>query len=246
MVACVAAKLCHGQQLLLPSYSPQVGMKGLDAPASVPLAVLVNPDSGPGLQRDSAYAAVIKKATGQKRIVLYYLDLRAYPGDGIRLDGGAWRKSTAKDSERWKTPEEITGEGGFYVAFYGAPAGWFCDDLSDRTPDAVLAAVDQLAGIRVGNPGCAMKRPPQFASLITHEAGGFLKSDTKGRDQGAMALKLPSASLEAACKKATGLAWFWASPLDDKWRDGQTAYTSLPDYWPQMQRLAVKYFKPAR
>lgn len=234
--AVIIAPLCRGSEtgVLLPVYDAPVGARAL---AQCPkgkegrLWLVVNPNSGPGSERDAQMAAVVSLANARRCHVLFYIDALAIPGDGL---------VPASAQERVKKPAELVDERAAYSKFYGSLKwdGWFVDDFAASMRDVALC-VSNWPGTKVLNPGCAMVPARESAGaivVISEQAKAWPRALTPWekahKNQCAvMGLKISADSLPAFLGSTRGMALRYASPLDDQWRNGQSAYSTLTPYF---------------
>lgn len=226
------SKAARGQDVLLPVYQPNVGTQALakaGAKASR-LWLIVNPNSGPGVKRDAAYAVVIRQANAAKAKVLGYIDLMALPGDGMY---------PASMKARAKTSAEIVAEKIAYGRLYAGLMfdGWFIDDVNHQTKDS-LNTLSSWEGRLVLNPGCAFDLPPSLRRavvVIAEQAGAWPRALTAWEQShrsacAVMGLQVSQGSLPVFMSSTAGMALRYASPLNDEWRNGRSVYTSLTPY----------------
>jgi hypothetical protein len=226
-------------QLLVPAYSAPVAMKALLSP--VPLTVVVNPNSGPGLQRLPEWKQVFDKAATSQHTILAYIDLLAIPGDGI----------IETKKVRLKTPPELIRERDLYRAHYAHSAGYFFDDA--ETSKSERTAIKNLfRGTRVLNPGFLTAVYPNFRHII-HESEEPLTKEPARIDWPQCGVVLLSCPRERALSEAARLtkgssqfhpAYFYAHHDADAWENDRTAYDSLPTYWPDLIQAAAAWPQP--
>lgn len=237
-VAFVLACLClrsmaRGQDVLLPVYEASVGQAALTKAEALGKAqrlwLIINPNSGPGTKPDAAYTALLKRAQKLKARTLAYVDLMAWPGDGlVPKSAAAFPKTSAM----------LTAERLSYARFYpGLLRGWFLDDVAPSMQDS-LQLVSTWEGAIVLNPGCSMIPPAPLRAamvVISEQAEAWPRELTPWERShrqlcAVMGLSISSARLPAFMESTAGMALRYASPLDDQWRKGASAYTTLTPY----------------
>lgn len=107
-----------------------------------PVLAVINPDSGPGSGRDSAYAAAVDKWRKIKSVkLLVYVDLAKWKGS--KLLG-------------YKTPADVRDELKDYNRIYGTTANdgvWYDDAHLESSAVQAYFAVATLSSADIANPG---------------------------------------------------------------------------------------------
>ena len=227
------AYLCLAQSVLIPAYDAPVGERAL---AQCPkgkerqLTLICNPNSGPGASADPAFHRLINGCNAKGVRVLFYIDLVAYPGDGLY-------PPSAK--EHVKTCNELLNERTAYSRFYGDTKwdGWFFDDT--RNGMDVINCLASWPLDKVFNPGTSWTPPKDCKAIVSEQAGAWPRKLTAWESAnlssiGVMGLKISAGSLPAFNTSTRGMAYRYASPLDDKWQNGQSAYSTLTPYFLQL------------
>lgn len=236
-MAYVAAK---AQDVILPVYDAAVGEQALKQIALVPngrkTTFIVNPNSGPGAFRDAEFFRFISGANAAKQNVIFYIDVVAWPGDGLVPKGG---------KKRLKTPQELLKERQLYSKWYGELKfdGWFFDDVSSDAKDALLA-ISNWPGIKVLNPGCAWMPPATLSDalvVISEQKGAWPRPLTAWEKNNkskciVMGLEIANSALPVFMQTTAGMAMRYASPLDDEWKQGKSAYTQLTPHYNQLRK----------
>lgn len=210
--------------LLVPVYESKVGTEAIRTHQSAPICLIINPNSGPGLKGNPEYQKLFNSST--QRVA--YIDLKAFPGDGI----------ITVSKERWKTVDELQREQSLYKSIYKHNTGWFFDD-ADKVPSSLMTEIKRWSGKLILNPGYPSAISSGFSS-IQWENKDYLKSDSikNPEKSGVIALEISENNLKSAINKNKNLEYFYASELSDEWQKGQTAYNTLPKYWKKL----VEYF----
>jgi hypothetical protein len=246
LVCLCLARAARAQEVLLPCYEPVVGQLAL---AQVPkgkeskLWLLLNVNSGPGIKRDAVYGSLAKAARARGVKLAYYIDLKG-GGDYspvIVKNGDAWKLITSP-VVRLKSALELKTERDAWRVMYDAPQAWFIDDVPAKlSPDLI----NELCGWGpklILNPGCQWTPPPLLVSavvVISEQAKEWPRTlsgwEASHRSQCAvMGLSVNSQALPAFMASTRGLAFRYASPLDDQWCNGKSAYNTLPTYFTQL------------
>lgn len=225
------------QNVLLPAYSASTGEKALQLVAKGSernLCLVINPNSGPGSTRDGAFAALLTKCNARGVRVLFYIDLVAIPGDGL---------TPPSAKEHVKAPNELVTERMLYSRHYGSLKwdGWFFDDVRKGMNESFLC-IANWPGMKVLNAGTKFEPPTSLASctvVISEQANAWPRALTAWEQShksqcAVMGLKITADSLPAFMTSTRGMAFRYASPLDDQWRNGQSAYTSLTPYFAKL------------
>ena len=232
-------KLC-GQSVLIPAYDASTGELALRLcpPAKLKaLTLIINPNSGPGDSLDTSYSRLIRGCNAKGVRALRYVGLMAFPGDGL---------NSPSSKEHVKTPQELNKERALYEKFYAGTLkfdGWFFDDVRAGMDESYLC-IAAWPGRKVMNPGGVWVPPPVLADcivVVSEQAGTWPRTLTawewSHRQQCAvMGLCISSQSLPAFMKSTAGMAYCYASPLDDKWKQGQSAYSSLTPHFGRLFR----------
>lgn len=226
------------QNVLLPVYDASIGIKALSLcpkGREQSLWLIVNPNSGPGNKRDTGMENVISLANTRGCKVLLYIDAKAIPGDGL---------TPPSAREHVKTTNELMAERTAYSRFYRPPLksdGWFVDDFAPTMKETVLC-ISRWLGVKMLNPGCAMAPVmgmPGAIVVISEQANAWPRALTAWEQShksqcAVMGLKITADSLPAFMASTRGIAFRYASPLDDDWRNGKSAYSTLT---PHFRRL---------
>lgn len=222
------APLCVAQTTLLPVYDASVGKAALaQVPPGAKLALIVNPNSGPGDTRDAGMFEVVKRANAKRVQVFFYVDLVANPGDGL-IPSGA--------KKRPKTTAELRAERVAYSKnFKGLQwDGWFADDVNGTTNTGV-AELKTWPLVKIYNPGCRVNDGPADGFIVISETAGAWPRELTPWERGHLAqcvvMGLGIADLSAFKTSAAGVGYWYASPLADRWKKGQSAYTQLTPYF---------------
>lgn len=210
--------------LLVPVYESRVGTEAIRTHKTASICMILNPDSGPGLKINSEYQKLFNSSTPR----VAYIDLKAFPGDGI----------ISVATERWKTVDELQKEQSLYKSIYKHNTDWFFDD-ADKVPSSLMKEIKRWSGKLILNPGYPSAIPAGFLS-IQWENKDYLKSNSIKNPErsGVIALEISENNLKSAINKNKNLEYFYASELSDDWQKGQTAYNTLPKYWKKL----VEYF----
>lgn len=235
VIIAISAPSAHGQDVILPVYNVNVGEQALRLPpAGKKIWFIVNPNSGPGSSRDAAFNRFITGANAAKQRVLFYIDLVAFPGDGL---------TPPSAKEHVKTPQELVNERTLYSKWYGSLQfdGWFFDDVRAGMNESFLC-ISSWPGEKVMNPGCAWAPPASLSKakvVISEQAKAWPRKPTAWEIANknrciVMGLLISQASLPAFTESTRGMAMRYASPLDDNWKNGQSAYSTLTPYLPTL------------
>jgi len=210
--------------LLVPVYESKVGTEAIRTHQTASICMILNPDSGPGLKINYEYQKLFNSPENK----VAYIDLKAFPGDGI----------ITVSKERWKTVDELQREQALYKSIYKHNTGWFFDD-ADKVPASLMTEIKRWSGKLILNPGYPSTIPSGFSS-IQWENKDYLKSNfiKNPEKSGVIALEISEKDLKSAIDKKKNLEYFYASELSDDWQKGQTAYNTLPKYWKKL----VEYF----
>lgn len=221
--------------VLLPVYDAAVGQNALfrvqdNKAQCARLCLIVNPNSGPGSAVDAGMRRVIVRANALRVRVLFYIDAKAFPGDGL---------TPPSAREHVKTPVELVEERHRYSVFYGALKwdGWFIDDFAASMKDVALT-VSNWPGTKVLNPGTAMVPPTGVRGaivVISEQAKAWPRAltawEVAHRSQCAvMGLAVRPEKLQLFIDTTAGMAFRYASPLDDDWKHSHSAYSVLTPY----------------
>jgi len=246
LVVLCMARAARAQDVLLPCYEPVVGQLAL---AQVPkgkesrLWLLLNVNSGPSVKRDKAYGALVSSARQRGVKLAFYIELMG-GGDYspvIVKNGDAWKLITSPVA-RLKSALELKTERDAWRVMYEAPGAWFIDDVPGKLSPELINELSGWGPRLILNPGCSWSPPPLLVSavvVISEQAKAWPRTlsswEAAHRDQCAvMGLSLNSQSLPAFMASTRGMAFRYASPLDDQWRAGKSAYTTLPSYFTQL------------
>ena len=252
IIATVLVMLCltriaRAQEVLLPCYEPVVGQLAL---TQVPkgkeskLWLILNVNSGPGIKRDAAYGSLAASARQRGVRLAYYIDLKG-GGDYspvILKNGDAWKLITSP-VVRMKSALELRTERDCWRVLYEAPSAWFIDDVPGKLSPELINELSGWKPKLILNPGCAWSLPPSFVLsavvVISEQAKAWPRTlsswEAGHRDQCAvMGLSVNSQALPAFMASTRGMAFRYASPLDDQWSAGKSAYTTLPSYFTQL------------
>lgn len=145
MLLCLSGPVHAAPEILVPAYfdpstAPNLWSQLSSAAATVPLTVIMNPDSGPGTAADPSYSTAVGAVRGNGGKVVGYVSTQF---------GARTRADAQGDVDR-------------YLSFYPDIDGIFLDEMSTDTGDANLAYYLDLynyikgrrASLRViGNPG---------------------------------------------------------------------------------------------
>lgn len=237
----------QAQDVLVPCYDVKVATQALKlcpAGKEPKLWLILNVNSGPGAARAVAYYNAAETARKRKVKVVFYIDLKG-GGDYspvVARNGSTWKLLTSA-TVRNKSVTELRTERDAWRVLYNAPDAWFLDDVPATLSPDLVAELATWNPKLILNPGCAWVPPAQLntvAVVISEQAGAWPRSltvwETKNRSRCAViGLSIPSQSLPAFTKSVAGMGYSYASPLDDKWRNGQSAYTSLSsDHYPKL------------
>ena len=221
-------------RLLIPAYFYPAGSalkdwkRLFEAARTVPLAAIVNPDSGPGKRADANYKDIFSRARNTKLTLLGYVTLSygKRPISAVKADVDSW------------------------LYFYPEVQGLFLDEQPSQ-PEFAPFALEVFAyvrgrlgnGLMVTNPGvpCAPEylagRDAPVACLFEHETGfsSFQIPDwarAKGADFVAMlfyhvkSADLMRTTLADATRKGAGYCYITDAPGPNPW-------DRLPTYWQQ-------------
>lgn len=227
-------------KLLIPAYDASLVstcLRAVRGGFGPKLAVILNPDSGPGARRDAATAEALRTLRAAGAEVWLYIDAVAGKDFSKVLDakGGM---SIPKEP-RSKTGTEILREVSRYLSFYGnqpTPTGWFMDDSTTAAHRQTVRGV--LGTSRVvwnpGNPTDAKVFDISPTSpVVVWEAAGLLDEQdpinplTKAP---AAVLALNEPRWQPALQRArqAGAAYFFATDV------AGNPWSRAPSYWAAM------------
>ena len=212
-------------KLLVPVYDRSiVGPTVAAARAGGHIMAIANPNSGPGHgSAVSGWKNDIRTLATSGAQVLYYVDLK-------------------DDSGREKSEAALKAEMDSYVAWYGAPVGWFFDDLDVFTTTRATKLknlVRYKGGFTVANPGSGVSSSYLATGvnvLITWETNGYPGSHPQAWEAanaprvGAMALGQSAFAPALNVAKARKISLFYATSAPD----GANPYAHLPAYFAAM------------
>ncbi len=213
-------------KLLVPVYDHSlVAATCSAAQAGGHLIAIANPDSGPGHGKAvSGWKTDISNLRKAGAQVLYYVDLMD--------DHGKEKQETA-----------LKAEMDSYISWYGAPVGWFFDDLAGYS-DARAARLQHLVaykgGFTVANPGTGVSQSYLTKTttnvFITWETTGYTKGHPQAWEAansarvGAMALGEAAYGPALTLAQQRHVSLFYATNAGD----GGAAYDHLPPYFAKM------------
>ncbi len=247
LLASLLALAAQAQDVLVPCYDVKVATQALKLcpqGREPKLWLILNVNSGPGIVRDSAYYSAAETARKRKVKTVFYIDLKC-GGDYspvIARNGSTWKLLTSA-TVRNKSVTELRTERDAWRVLYNAPDAWFLDDVPATLSPDLVAELATWNPKLILNPGCAWVPPAQLSTaavVVSEQAGAWPRTltpwEAKNRSRCAViGLSIPSQSLPAFTKSVAGMGYSYASPLDDKWRNGQSAYTSLSsDHYPKL------------
>lgn len=240
------ATMARGADVLAPCYDAKA-LKGMVAMVSSTQAsrvlIIANIDSGPGAAFDREQKDLIDTLRKRGCKIVYYMDARS-GGDFsplIRYDSrGNFTRILPVNAEI-KTGKDLEIERQAWLR-YGAPDGWMLDDASPKGMDSLYMTLSTWGKRIVLNPGramtppkCLLVAPAGVVVIISETAREWPRALTpwEAANRGKCAvigLKITQGSLPAFMASTAGLGWRWASPLDDAWREGKSAYTAVTPY----------------
>ena len=234
LVLIFGAMVASAQNVILPVYDAPLGEKALllcPKGRERELTFIVNPNSGPGSSRDTAMHRLISGANARRVHVLYYIDLMALPGDGL---------TPPTSKPHVKTPAELVNERRLYSRWYGSLQwdGWFFDDVRPTMNESFLC-IANWPGTKVLNPGCSWQPPGPLRSavvVISEQAKAWPRTLSTNEEAhraeiAVMGLSIRAAELPRFLTTTKGMAYRYASDLDDRWQNGKSAYSSLTPYF---------------
>lgn len=244
--ALALALAAQAQDVLVPCYDVKVATQALKLcpqGKESKLWLIMNVNSGPGDARDSAYYKAAETARKSKAKVVFYIDLK---GGGkyspvVTKNGSTWKLITSA-TVRNKSVTELRTERDAWRVLYEAPDAWFLDDVSSTLAPDIVAELAAWNAKLILNPGCAWVPPAQLNAaivVISEQAGAWPRTLTTWENKNlnrcaVIGLSITSRSLLAFTKSVAGMGYAYASPLDDQWRNGQSAYFSLSDHFPKL------------
>lgn len=240
------ALAAQAQDVLVPCYDVKVATQALKLcpqGKEPKLWLIMNVNSGPGIARDAAYYNAAESARKRKAKVVFYIDLKG-GGDYspvVTKNGATWKLITSA-TVRNKSVTELRTERDAWRVLFNTPDAWFLDDVPPALTSDIVAELASWNASLILNPGCAWAPPPQLSSaavVISEQTGAWPRPlkpwESKNRSRCAViGLSINSQSLPAFTKSTAGMAFRYASQLDDKWRNGQSAYSSLSDHFPKL------------
>lgn len=246
LVVLCLVRTARAQDVLLPCYEPVVGQLAL---AQMPkgkearLWLLLNVDSGPGIKRSKAYADLTTAARQRGVRLAFYIDAKG-GGDYspvIVKNGDAWKRITSP-VVRLKSALELKTERDAWRVLYEAPQAWFIDDVPGTLSPELINELSGWKPKLIMNPGCAWTPPPLLSAavvVISEQAQGWPRSLTSWEAGhrnlcAVIGLSVARDTLPGFMVSTRGMALRYASPLDDQWRNGRSAYNTLPDYFTQL------------
>jgi hypothetical protein len=198
-------------KLLIPlyelSYFPQV----LTAAQQHPVAVIVNPNSGPGAKKDNDWLNAIQKLKKAGAQVFGYVDTQD------------WTEGSKQGLNR--PASAIRNDCGKFQLWYGINT-FFYDDWNEKTP--VGSGMIPNLGASIANPGFDLKT--ECGTTMIWEDGQYEKSKTsKVKGQAVIAMDQKDYRPALALAKKRKIDFFYAVT-----GNGSTAYDKLPSYFDAM------------
>jgi hypothetical protein len=251
-----ACSQVRGQDVLAPCYTPAAAratMKATPRGQEAHVMLVLNVNSGPGwtskgqaLKRDPEHAKLVREIEGRGFPWAAYIDC---VGGGvyspfIHVRDGAYVVVTDKPV-RVKTAQELRNERDAWM-IYGPSDAYLFDDVRPGMSHLWAEVASWQGSPARGdtrmhrvilNPGTSFEPPgilPGSVVVISEQAKAWPRKLTAWERSNpqrcaVIGLSISGAGVSVFVRSTAGLAYRWASPLNDAWTKGQTAYhTSTP------------------